>query len=87
MKENSLCLATTNGAPIAVIIRVMKYRRLTKAKVLTSAESCYVIILSDKGSYLLDSITQLSQIIATMIFTVQFDIDNLPFTIGDILKG
>ena len=52
-----------------------------------NSELCYFIILSDKGSYLLDSITLLSQIIATMIFTVKFERDNLPFTIGDILKG
>ena len=43
--------------------------------------------LSDKVSYLLDSIMLLSQIIATMISTVKFERNNLPFTIEDILKG
>ena len=43
--------------------------------------------LSDKVSYLLDGIVQLSQIIATMISTVKSDRNNLSFTIEDILKG
>ena len=42
---------------------------------------------SDKISYLIDSIMLLSQIIATMISTVKFERNNLPFTIEDILKG
>ena len=41
--------------------------------------------LSVKVTYLLNIIMPLSQIIATMIPTVEFD--NLPFTIQDILKG
>ena len=42
--------------------------------------------LSDQVSYLLDRIMLLSQIIATMISTVKFERNNLPFTIDDILK-
>ena len=42
--------------------------------------------LSDKVSYLLDSIIPLSEIIATMISTVKFERNNLPFTIEYILK-
>ena len=57
-----------------------------RKKHLTSAESCYFVSLSDKLSYLLDSIMLLSQIIATMISTVKFERNNLPFTIEDILK-
>ena len=45
------------------------------------------VSLSDKVSYLLDSIMLLSQIIATMISTVKFERNNLPFTIEDILIG
>ena len=41
--------------------------------------------LSDKVSYLLDSIMLLSQIIATMISIVKFERNNLPFTIEDTL--
>ena len=43
--------------------------------------------LSDKVSYLLDSIMLLSQIIVTMISTAKFERNKLPFTIEDILKG
>ena len=43
--------------------------------------------LSYEWSYLLDSIMQLSQIISTMISTVKFEINNLPFTIEDFVKG
>ena len=43
--------------------------------------------LSDKLSNLLDSIMLLSQIIATMISTVKFERNNLPFTIQDLLKS
>ena len=54
---------------------------------LTLADSCYFMSLSDKVSYLLESIMLLSQIIATMISTVKFERNNLPFSIEDILKG
>ena len=43
--------------------------------------------LSDKASYLLDSIMLLSQIITTMISTAKFERNNLPFTIENILEG
>ena len=43
--------------------------------------------LSDKLSYLFDSIRLLSQIIATMISTVKCEGNSLPSTIEDILKG
>ena len=43
--------------------------------------------LSDKVSYLLDSIMLLSQIITAMISTAKFERYNLPFTIENILKG
>ena len=43
--------------------------------------------LSDKVSYLSDSIMLLSQIIATMISTAKFERNNLPFTIDNILKA
>ena len=43
--------------------------------------------LSDKVSYLLDSIMLLSLIIAIMISTVKFERNNLPFTIAGIFKG
>ena len=58
-----------------------------KQKYLTLAGSCYFMSLSDKVSYLLDSIMLLSQIIATMISSVEFEINNLPLTIEDILKS
>ena len=54
---------------------------------LTSAEWYHFMALSDKLSYLLDGIMLLSQIIATMLSTVKFERNNLPFTIRDILKG
>ena len=40
-----------------------------------------------KGSYLLDSIMLLSQIITAMISTAKFKRNNLPFAIENILKG
>ena len=43
--------------------------------------------LSDKVSYLLDSIILLSQFIATMISTAKFERNNLPVTIENILEG
>ena len=58
-----------------------------RQKYLTPAVSCYFVSLSDKVCYLLDSIMLLSQIIATMISTVKFERNNLPFTTEDILKG
>ena len=56
-------------------------------KYITWAESCYFMTLSDKFSYLLNSIMLLSQIIATMISTVKFERNNLTFTVEDILKS
>ena len=43
--------------------------------------------LSDKVSYLLDSIMLLSQVNATMISTAKFERNNPPFTIEGILNG
>ena len=43
--------------------------------------------LSDKVSYLLDSIKLLSQIIAIMVSTAKLERNNLPFTVENILKG
>ena len=50
-----------------------------RQKYLTSAVACYFMSLSDKVSYLLDSVMLLSQSIATMISTVKFERNNLPF--------
>ena len=58
-----------------------------RQKYLTSVLSCYFKSLLDKVSYLLESIMLLLEIIATMISTVKFERNNLPFTIEDILKG
>ena len=54
---------------------------------LTPAVPCYFMSLSDKVSYPFDSIMLLSQITATMISTVKFERNNVPFTTEDILKG
>ena len=43
--------------------------------------------LSDKVSNMFNSIMLLSQITATVISTVKFERNDLPFTIEDILKG
>ena len=58
-----------------------------RQKYLTPAVSCYFMSLSDKVSYLLNSIMLLSQIIGTTISTVKFERNILPFTIEDIIKG
>ena len=58
-----------------------------RQKYLTSAVWCHLMSLSDKVSYLFGSIMLLSQIIATMISTVKFEINNLPFTTENILKA
>ena len=71
----------------AVVINIWNIEAGQRRKCLTLAVSCYFMSFSDTVSYLLDSIMLLSQIIATMIFTVKFKRNNLPFTIEDILKG
>ena len=70
-----------------VVMNIWNIDAWQRQNSLTPAVSCYFMSLSDKVSYLLDSIMLLSQIIATMISTVKFERNNLPFTIGDILKG
>ena len=71
----------------AVVMNIWNIDVRQRQKYLTSAVSCYFMSLSDKVSYLLDSIMLLSQIIGTMISTVKFERNKLPFTIKDILKG
>ena len=71
----------------AVIINIWNIDARQRQKYLTPAVSCYFMSLSDKVCYLLDSIMLLSQVIATMISTVKFERNNLPFTIEDIVKG
>ena len=71
----------------AIVMNIWNKEAWQRQKYLTPAVSCYFMSLSDKLSYLLDSIMLLSQIIATMISTVKFKRNNLPFTIEDILKG
>ena len=71
----------------AVIMNIWNIEAWQRQKYLTPAGSCYFMSLSDKWSYLLDSIMLLSQIIATMISTVKFKRNNLPFTFENILKG
>ena len=58
-----------------------------RQRYLTLAVSCYFVSLSDKVSYLLDSIMLLSQIMTTMISTVKFERNKLLFIIEDILEG
>ena len=70
-----------------IVMNIWNIDAWQKQKYLTSAVSCYFMSLSDKVSYLLDSIMLLSQIIATMISIVKFEKNNLPFPIEDILKG
>ena len=71
----------------AVVVNIWNIDVWPRQKYLTPAVSCYFMSLSDKVSYLLDSIVLLSQIIATMISTVKSDRNNLSFTIEDIFKG
>ena len=71
----------------AVVMNIWNIEAWPRQKYLTPAVSCYFMSLSDKVSYLLDSIVLLSQIIATIISTVKSDRNNLFFTIEDILKG
>ena len=70
-----------------VVMNIWNIAAWQSQRYLTSAKSCYFVSLSDKLSYLLDSFKLLSQIIATMVSTVKFERNNLPFTIEDILKG
>ena len=58
-----------------------------RLKYLTPAVSRYFMSLSDKVTDLLNSIMLLLQIIATMVSAVKSEINNLLFTIEDILKG
>ena len=71
----------------AVVVNIWNIDVWPRQKYLTPAVSCYFMSLSDKVSYLLDSIVLLSQIIATMISTVKSGRNNLSFTIEDIFKG
>ena len=71
----------------AVVMNIWNIDAWQRQKCPTPAVSCYYVSFSYKASYLLDSIMLLSQIIATMISTVKFERNDLPFTIGDILKG
>ena len=71
----------------AVVMNILNIDARQRQKYLSSTVSCYFMLLSDKVSYLLDSIILLSQIIAYMIPTVPFERNNLPFTFEDILKG
>ena len=71
----------------AVVVNIWNIEAWQRQKYLTPAVSCYFMSLSDKVSYLLDGIMLLSQIIGTMLFTVKFKRNNLPFTTEDILKG
>ena len=71
----------------AFVVNIWNIYVWPRQKYLTLAVPCYFMSLSDKVSYLLDSIVLLSQIIATVISTVKSDRNNLFFTIEDILKG
>ena len=70
-----------------VVMTIWNIDAWQRQKYLIPAESCYFMSFSNKVSYLLYSIMLLSQIIATMISTVRFGRNNIPFTIEDILKG
>ena len=70
-----------------VVMNIWNIDARQRQKYLTPAVSCYFMSLSDKVSYLLDSIMLLSQIIGTTISTVKFERNILPFTIEDIIKG
>ena len=70
-----------------VVMNIWNIEAWQRQKYLTSAVSCYFMSLSDKVSYLHDSIMLLSQIITTMISTVKCERHNVPFTTKDIFKG
>ena len=71
----------------SIVINIWKIDACQRQNYLTPAVSCYFMSLSDKASYLPDSIMLLLQIIATMLSTVKFERSNLPFTTEDIIKG
>ena len=71
----------------AVVMNIWNIDARQRQKHLTSTVLCYFMSHSDRVSYRLDSIIMLSQIIATMISTVKFERNNLPFTIENVLKG
>ena len=66
-----------------VVMNIWNIDAWQRQKYLTPAVSCYFMSLSDKVSYLLDSIMLLSQNIVNMIPTVKFERNNLPFTTED----
>ena len=70
-----------------VVMNIWNIDALQRQKSLTPAVSCYFMYFSDKVSYLFDNIMSLSQIIATMISTVQFERNNLPFPLKTFLKA
>ena len=71
----------------AVVMTIWNIDAWQRQMYLSLAVSCYFMSLSDKVSYLLDSIMLLSQIIAIMISTAKLERNNLPFTIENIFKG
>ena len=54
---------------------------------LTWAKSCYIMLVSNKLSYMNDNIMLLSQDRVTIICTAKFKINNIAFTIKDGFEG
>ena len=71
----------------AVVVNIWNIDVWPRQKYLTPAVSCYFMSLSNKVSYLLDSIVLLSQIIATMISTVKSDRNNYLSPLKTFLKA
>ena len=70
----------------AVVTNIWNIDDWQRQKCLAPAVPCYFMSFSDKVFHLLDSNMLLSKIIATMISTVKFKINNPPFSTENILK-
>ena len=71
----------------AVVMSIWNVDAQQRQRHLNKAESCYIMSVSNKLSYLPVSIILLSQDKVTIIFTVKYNISNIAFTIKDSFEG
>ena len=65
----------------AVVMNIWNVDAQLRQRYFTWTESCYIVLVLNKLSYLLISMMLLSQDRVTIIFAVKFEINNMTFTI------
>ena len=71
----------------AVVMNTWNVDAQQRRRLLTWAESCYILSVSNNSSYLLVSIMLLSQNRVAMIFNVKSKINSIAFTIKTVLNA